>query len=409
MAFISTAACRSCGGSSLFPILDLGEQPLANSYACPSSWTEGHHHPLGLLGCAECSLVQLIGTVEPEALFDYYPYFSSYSTTMVKAMEELSERVVRELSLSGDSFTVEIASNDGYLLRSYQERGIPVLGIEPARNVAEAALRDGVPTLVAYFGRETAHQVVRRHGRADVVHANNVMAHVPDINGFTEGMAALLKEDGTAFVECPYLGDLVSGTAFDTVYHEHVLYYSLTSFDTLVRRHGLVVTDVERLSRHGGSLRYTLRHRGAPVAAAVKELLAEEERSGMHGHAYYQGFAERVESVTRKLFDLLSGLRAEGARIAAYGAAAKGTVLLNHTGVNTRMIEKVYDRNPHKQGRVMPGVGIPIADPEELVHDMPTHVLLLTWNLRDEIWEQQRAYRERGGRFILPLPEPVVL
>ncbi|MFI1890186.1 class I SAM-dependent methyltransferase [Streptomyces jumonjinensis] len=409
MAFTSTDKCLSCGGSSLFPILDLGKQPLANSYAYPGSGTGEQCYPLGLVGCTECSLVQLTGTVAPEVLFDYYPYFSSYSTTMVEAMDALSERVVRDLSLSGDSFIVEIASNDGYLLRSYQKRGIPVLGIEPARNVAEAALRAGVPTLVAYFGRDTAHQVVSRQGRADVVHANNVMAHVPDINGFTQGMAMLLKEDGTAYVECPYLGDLISEVAFDTVYHEHVLYYSLTSFDALVRRHGLAVTDIERLPRHGGSLRYTVRHQGAPVAAAVGELLAEEARLGINSPAYYQGFAERVESVKRELLDLLSALRADGARFAAYGAAAKGTVLLNHVGIDTRTVGMVYDRNPHKQGRVMPGVGIPIADPAELVHDMPTHVLLLTWNLKDEIWEQQRKYRELGGRFILPLPVPVVL
>jgi SAM-dependent methyltransferase len=404
MSFTEVTRCRSCDGGDLSQVIDLGEQPLANALRRPDDPEPERRFPLALVRCGGCSLVQLTGTVDPKVLFDVYHYFSSYSTTMVEAMRALASRVVARSGLGPDSLVVEIASNDGYLLQHYRDLGVPILGIDPARNVAEAATDRGVPTEVDYFDLAVAERL-RAEGRvADVIHANNVMAHVPGINGFIAGIARLLSDEGVAVIETPHLVQMVEGAEFDTIYHEHVFYWSLTAVVALIARHGLAVTDVERLAVHGGSLRLFVSHAGTSPEAAVAEVLDEERRLGVASAAYYRDFADRVEARREATMALLRDLKAQGATIAAYGAAAKGTVLLNHFGIGRELIDYVVDRNPGKQGFLVPGTEISIEDPARLLVDRPDHVLLLTWNFADEIIGQQADYLAGGGQFIVPSP-----
>jgi SAM-dependent methyltransferase len=328
---------------------------------------------------------------------------------MLEHARDLAERLIAERHLGPESLVVEVASNDGYLLKNYRERGIPVLGIEPAENVAAVAReRSGIPTLCEFFGRELAERLVQEGRRADVLHANNVLAHVPDLEGVVSGMTALLGDRGVAVIEVPYVRDLIERLEFDTIYHEHLCYFSLGALDRLFRRNGAVVVDVERIPIHGGSLRIWGQRKGpagAVPSAAVQSLLREEVALGLHRVGYYATFAERVEHRARELRALLRRLRAEGRRIAAYGASAKGSTLLNYVGIGRDVLDFVADRSPVKQGRFLPGVHVPIVSPERLLERMPDYVLLLAWNLRDEILAQQAEYRRRGGRFIVPVPE----
>jgi SAM-dependent methyltransferase len=354
--------------------------------------------------------VQLTHTIPPEAMFSDYLYFSSYADAVADNAALIVKRVLAERHLGPDSLAVEVASNDGYLLRHYVEAGVPVLGIDPARSIAEVAEQRGVPTLVAFFGQEVADRLRGDGVRADVLHANNVMAHVPDINGFVGGISRLLADDGVAVLESPYLGDLIEQLEFDTIYHEHVFYYSLSALEALLGRHGLEVHDLERIPIHGGTLRLFAGHVGSqPISAAVEALRASERASGMATIDHYRDFTGRVDALTHRLRDLLSSLKADGARIAAYGAAAKGATLLNFTGIGTETIDFVVDRNPHKQGRFMPGVRIPVSPPERLLEERPDHLLLLAWNFAEEIARQQTEYRAAGGRLIVPVPEPRIL
>jgi SAM-dependent methyltransferase len=403
--FTPIDACRLCGTAPLLPVLDLGRQPLANALRVPGDPEVEQTFPLATVVCPACSLVQLTGTVAPEVMFDSYRYFSSYSTTMVAEMGALAARLTRDLALGESSMVVEVASNDGYLLTHYRDLGVPVLGIEPAANVAEVAIAAGIPTRVEYFGLAVASELVDEGVRADVLHANNVMAHVPAINDFMAGIAAVLADDGVAVVETPYLLDLVASVEFDTIYHEHVFYYSVTAVDALARRHGLVVSDLEHLPIHGGSLRLLLRRSGADVGPAVIDSLAAERDAGVTEAGYYEGFAERVADLKGRLVAHVAEVVERGGRVAAYGAAAKGAVLLNHFGIGADVIDFVADRSTHKQGRFMPGVGIPIVAPEELLAKRPDYCLLLTWNFADEILAQQKEYRDNGGKFIIPIPE----
>lgn len=405
MSFATVSACRSCGGTTLLPVLDLGEQPLANALRRPDDAGPEWRFPLAVVACASCSLAQLTGTVDPAILFDRYHYFSSFSTTMTRAMGGLAGRVVEREGLGPADLVVEVASNDGYLLRHYVERDVPVLGVDPAANVAAVAVEAGVPTLVEYFGADVARRIVKERGGARVVHANNVMGHVPDINDFMEGVALLLADDGVAVIETPHVVRLVAATEFDTIYHEHVFYWSLTAAQHLARRHGLVVADVEELPVHGGSLRLWLRPGGVP-GPAVERLVVEEAALGVGGPAYYADFAGRVARLCGRLVELLDGLAARGRSLAAYGAAAKGTVLLNHVGIGADRVAFVADRNVHKHGLLVPGVHLPITGPERLLTDRPDDVLLLTWNFADEIIDQQAAYLDAGGCFVVPVPEP---
>lgn len=392
--------------------MSFGEMPLANGLLAESELGKPEpRFPLELVFCEPCGLLQITESVDPELLFGEYAYFSSTSTTMLEHSAELVARLVRDRGLDRDSLAMEIASNDGYLLQHYVQEGVPVLGIDPARNVVEAALQRGVETICAFFGEDLARELAAGGRRASVLHANNVLAHVPDVNGVVAGIAHVLAADGVAVVETPYVRDLVERTEFDTVYHEHLFYYSLTALDRLFARNGLRLADVERLAIHGGSLRvFAVRADSEEDARpAVRELLDEEGRVGIAEPTYFEDFVARVEALRGELSQVLRHLKGEGHRIAAYGAAAKGATLLNAFGIGTDVLDFVADRSEHKQGLYMPGVRLPILAPERLVEEMPDEVLLLAWNFADEILEQQAEYRRRGGRFVVPIPRPQIV
>lgn len=404
--------CRSCGARGLERIVWLGRVPLANALLGPEELRQPEPRwPLDLVRCPACALVQITETIPPDLLFRNYVYFSSFSDTTLREAERLARRSVASRGLGAGSLVVEAASNDGYLLRWYRAQGIPVLGVEPARNVAAAAEREhGIPTLPEFFSLALARRLAAEGRRADLFHANNVLAHVADLGDFVAGIAALLTPRGRALIEVPYLKDLVDRLEFDTVYHEHLCYFSLTALDRLFARHGLRLTEVERLAVHGGSLRVE-----AGLAAAtgrgrsVDALLAEEAAWGVGEAAFYAGLGSRIAALKERLLGLLAGLRAQGKRIAAYGASAKGSTLMNCLGIDASLLDFVVDRSTVKQGRYTPGNHLPILPPSALLERQPDAVLLLTWNMADEILDQQREYRARGGRFILPLPEPRVL
>jgi SAM-dependent methyltransferase len=401
----SLPACRSCGSTGLQLVLSLGRTPLANSLLTQDQLEEAEPtFPLDLAFCSTCTLVQITETVPPERLFSEYLYFSSVSDALLAHARELVQRMIDARRLTSRSRVIELASNDGYLLQYYRGRGIPVLGIDPAANVARVAIERGIPTLIEFFGLDLARRMRERGETADVIHANNVLAHVADLNGFVEGIKVLLKDDGVAVIEAPYLKDLIDHCEFDTIYHEHLCYYSLTALDRLFRRHDLLIEDVERIPIHGGSLRVTVGKSGA-ATPAVASLVAEEAAWGVDRFTTYRDFGARVEALKASLRSTLAGFKRRGDRIAAYGAAAKGSTLLNYFGIGRETLDFVVDRSPHKQGRFMPGVHIPIRAPERLLEEMPDEVLLLTWNFADEILEQQKAYRQLGGRFIIPVPE----
>jgi SAM-dependent methyltransferase len=401
----SHPACRSCGAGRLELILSLGHTPLANALLSPDQLSEPEAtYPLDLVFCPACSLVQITETVAPEVLFSHYVYLSSFSDTVLRSAEQLAGRLVERYRLGPQSLVAEVASNDGYLLQYYRRLGVPVLGIEPAQNIAELATSRGIPTVARFFGSALAAELSAAGRRADVIHANNVLAHVADLNGVVAGLAELLKPDGVAVVEVPHVLELVRNLEFDTIYHEHLCYFSLSALTPLFERHGLHVIDVERISLHGGSLRLFLAAR-RDAAPAVSELAALEKEAGVDRIEFYSDFAARVESLKRELLDLLCRLRSEGNRIAAYGASAKGSTLLNYFGVEPGTLEFVVDRSTVKQGLFTPGTHLPILPPEALLEKRPDFVLLLSWNFAEEILGQQEAYRAQGGRFVTPIPK----
>jgi SAM-dependent methyltransferase len=404
--------CRGCGASDLQIVLSLGKMPPSNALLTQDQLVEPEtRFPLDLAFCPACVLAQITVSVDPAELFDEYAYFSSYSTTMLAHSEAIARRMIEERHLGPDSLAMEIASNDGYLLQNYVRAGVPALGIDPARNVVVAARERGVETVCEFFGEDLAEQLRGSGRRASVLHANNVLAHVPDVNGVVRGIGRVLADDGIAVIETPYVRDLVERLEFDTIYHEHLFYYSLTALDRLFERNQVRILDVERIPIHGGSLRVFAAAAATEPSPrpAVAARLEEEARLGLATLDYFEGFADRVEALKGQLLTLLGGLKDQGHRIAAYGAAAKGAVLLNAFGIGTERIEFVADRSDYKQGRYMPGVHVPIVGPEALLAEMPDEVLLLAWNFADEILEQQAEYRRRGGRFIIPAPVPEVI
>jgi SAM-dependent methyltransferase len=404
------SGCRSCGGEDLDVFLDLGITPLADRLVKPSEISRPEPaFPLQVAICKDCSLVQITETVDPELLFTGdYPYFSSFSPSLLAHSRANAEDLVASRKLGPGSLVMELASNDGYLLKNYAEGGIPVLGIDPAPGPAAAAREVGVPTLETFFTRGLAERLAAEGRQADVLHANNVLAHVADTNGFVSGICTVLKPAGVAVIEVPYVVPLIDHVEFDTIYHEHLCYFSVTSLDILFRRHGLYLNEIKHLSIHGGSLRLYV-ERQERVGASVREQKALEKRLGVDRPEYYRAFSKSVMALRERLVSLLHELKASGKTIVAYGAAAKGATMLNYTGIGRDLLDFVVDRNVHKHGKLMPGCKLPILPTEALLQQQPDYVLLLAWNFVDEIVAQQQAFRERGGRFILPVPEPRIL
>jgi SAM-dependent methyltransferase len=407
----SLPACRSCGGRGLRPFLSLGKTPLADALVKPEAVDEREERfPLDVAFCPDCALVQILEEVPAEKLFvDNYLYFSSFSDHLLRHSRDHALGLIESRGLDGDSLVVELASNDGYLLRNFVEAGVPVLGIDPAPDQARVANENGVPTLAEFFGTALADRLVAEGKRADVIIANNVMAHVPALNDFVAGMARLISDDGIITVENPYVRDLIQHREFDTIYHEHFCYYSCTAVDNLVRRHGLYLNHVEHFGDlHGGTLRWHIGPR-EDVSDTVREYLAAEAEAGMTDFGYYADFGAEVERIRTDLLDLLGSLRAEGKTVAGYGAAAKGATLVNYVGITRDLVGFVVDRNTHKQGLHMPGTNQPILDPAALLEQRPDYVLLLAWNFAEEIRRQQAEYEAAGGRFIVPVPAPRIL
>jgi SAM-dependent methyltransferase len=406
-------SCRICASQDLQTVLDLGRMPLANGLLAEQQLADSEpDFPLVLAFCPCCSLVQITETVPPEILFRQYPYFSSFSETMLRESRLLADRMISSRRLGRNSRVLEIASNDGYLLQYYKQAGIPVLGIEPATNIVKVAREErGIRTICQFFSRELARQLCAQGQQADVVHANNVVAHIVDLDDFFRGLERILTPGGMVVIEVPYVKEMIEHLEFDTIYHEHISYFSLSSLDCVMKSHGFEITDVERLTIHGGSLRIFAEHsaiRTQPTAA-VRQMLDEEEKCGVTRFAFYEDFAEKISRLKERLLCLLRELKSQGRRIAAYGASAKGATLLNYFGIGAATLDFVVDRSTAKQGLFTPGTHLPIHAPEKLMQVMPEYVLLLTWNFAEEILDQQAEYRRRGGHFIVPLPEPRIV
>ncbi len=400
--------CRLCGEPLRQVALDLGMSPLCQTVVLPEQLdAREDFFPLRVRVCESCFLVQLAESVSPERLFQEYPYFSSYVDALVESGRRYCEAMCARFGLGPASRVVEVASNDGYLLQHFVARGIPALGIEPAGNVAEAARKRGVPTLSRFFGRETARFVAERDGRANLVLGNNVFAHVPDLNDFTAGLALLLAPGGVVTLEFPHLLTLLEGNQFDTIYHEHFSYFSFTTAATALERHGLRVFDVEEIAIHGGSLRLFACHSGdasKPETAAVAAFRAREHEAGLLRVERYRAFEARVHATKNELLAGLIEQKRAGKRIVGYGAAGKSVTLLNYCGIRTDYLDYLVDRNPYKQGKYFPGVRIPIFAPEKIRETKPDFVLILPWNLREEVIRHTAYIREWGGRWLVPIP-----
>lgn len=406
---MNTFKCRFCQLPLKHSFVDLGMSPLANSYLEPAQLNQMEpFYPLHVYVCEHCFLVQLEEFASPEHIFSDYAYFSSYSDTWLQHARSYTEMVVERFGLDKQSQVVEIASNDGYLLQYFVEKGVPVLGIEPAANVAEAAIKKGIPTLRKFFGRKTADELVAEGIRADLLIGNNVLAHVPDLNDFVEGMKILLKPQGVITMEFPHLMRLMAENQFDTIYHEHFSYFSLMTVEKIFAAHGLTIFDVEELPTHGGSLRIYARHsedETKPIADHVEKLRDRELREGFNKLETYTSFAQKVHETKRKLLEFLIQAKCEGKSIVGYGAPAKGNTLLNYCGIRTDFIDYTVDRSPHKQGRFLPGTHIPIYHPDKVKETRPDYLLILPWNLKEEIMAQMAFIREWGAQFVVPIPE----
>lgn len=407
------AKCRFCGDNLHHTFVDLGMSPLCESYISADKANQMEpFYPLHVYVCDKCWLVQLEQYVSAEHIFTEYAYFSSYSDSWLAHAKRYTDMIVDRLGLGVSSRVMEIASNDGYLLRYFVQMGIPALGIEPAANVAIAAEKRGVPTLVEFFGRETAKQIVANHGQSDLIIGNNVLAQVPDINDFVGGMKIALTPGGVITMEFPHLMRLMAENQFDTIYHEHFSYFSFLTACKIFEGHGMVLYDVEELPTHGGSLRIYGRHaddHAKPVTDRAKEMLAREKAAGFETMACYLSFAEQVKETKRKLLEFLIDAKRKRKVVVGYGAPGKGNTLLNYCGIRADFVDYTVDRNPYKQGKFLPGTHIPIYDPQRINETKPDYLLILPWNFKDEIIAQMSGIRAWGGRFVIPIPEVTVV
>jgi SAM-dependent methyltransferase len=406
-----SSTCRFCSTPLTHTFCDLGLSPLSNSYlAADELQVKEPVYPLHAYVCSDCFLVQLDEFASPQEIFSDYAYFSSFSDSWLEHCKNYTKLMQSRLGLDGSSLVVEIASNDGYLLQYFVDAGIPVLGVEPAANVAAAAEDKGIPTVVKFFGTETARELVDAGQQADLLLGNNVLAHVPDINDFVAGMAIASKPDGVITMEFPHLLQLMQNNQFDTIYHEHFSYLSLLSVEQIFAKHGLQVFDVDEIPTHGGSLRIFARPAGnEPVSDNIIALRRKEADAGLSDLDTYTVFGEKAQEIKRSLLDFLSAAKREGKRVAAYGAPAKGNTLLNYCGVRRDLVEFTVDRSPAKQDRFLPGTHIPVYAPEKVAEAKPDYLLILPWNIKDEIMAKMQHIRDWGGKFVVPIPKVEVL
>ncbi len=410
---MTASPCRSCSAPLEHTFCDLGMSPLSNSYLTADQLQQKEPlYPLHAYVCGNCYLVQLDEFESPQQLFSEYAYFSSYSDSWLQHSRDYAQMISARLGLDETSQVVEIASNDGYLLQYIVEKQIPVVGIEPAANVAAVAEEKGIPTLVKFFGTQTANEMLDENLQADLVLGNNVLAHVPDLNDFVAGMKVILKPSGTITLEFPHLLKLIQGNQFDTIYHEHFSYFSLLAVERVFTNHGMQIFDVDQLPTHGGSLRIYVRHadhQDAPVADAVQSLRDLESEAGLADLATYAAFADQVESTKRSLLKFLTDAKQDGLSVAAYGAPAKGNTLLNYCGIRRDFIGFTVDRSPAKQGHYLPGTHIPVFAPEKIRESKPDFLVILPWNIKDEIIGKMSHIREWGGKFVIPIPSVEIL
>ena len=410
---VAAPACRHCRTPLTRSFADLGLSPLANSYVKPERVRAMEpFYPLHAYVCERCLLVQLEEFESPQNIFGDYSYFSSYSDSWLKHAERYTETMVQRFGVDKNWHVMEVASNDGYLLQYFHRRGVPVLGIEPAANVAKVAQAAGIPTVVKFFGTATANELATDGKQADLLIGNNVLAHVPDLNDFVGGLKRALKEHGIVTMEFPHLLRLIQENQFDTIYHEHFSYFSFITVERVFAAHGLTLFDVDELPTHGGSLRIYARHTedaSRPVAPAVEALRQKETAAGLLDLATYSRFADQVKETKRKLMRFLIDARQQGKRVVGYGAAAKGNTLLNYCGVRQDFLDYVVDVSPHKQGHYLPGTRLPIYSPDRIAQTRPDYVLILPWNIKDEVMQKMAHIQEWGGRFVVPIPETKVL
>jgi SAM-dependent methyltransferase len=410
---MSLPSCRFCGSSLKNTFVNLGMSPLSNAYLLPEQLNQMEpFYPLHARVCDHCFLVQLEQFECPEKIFGEYAYFSSYSESWLNHAHEYAERMTERFLLDQGSLVLEVASNDGYLLQYFKAKGIRVLGVEPARNVAQEAEKKGIPTLAKFFGTDAARELEAAGKQADLIVCNNVLAHVPDLKDFVAGLKLVLKPCGIITVEIPHLLRLIEGNQFDTIYHEHFSYFSFCTAEEIFRKHGLLVFDVEEISTHGGSLRFYACHAAGapwPPHSRVSQLKQQELAAGIRNLGTYSCFGEKVRETKRALLEFLIGVKRAGKSVAAYGAPAKGNTLLNYCGIGRDFLDYTVDASPHKQNHFLPGTHIPIYHPDMIRRTRPDYVLILPWNLRDEILEQLADVRQWGGRFVIPIPKAEVV